>query len=271
MKIYFLLIISIITPSFVNSQELSADFTTDSGIIEFCAGDTVEFLNLSTGYTGLKWIFGDGYETYFNNPKHIYSLGGNFKVSLTVFDASGNSDTANLFLIIHDRPTLQISPETTDTLLNFGQSIEFSAQGNYSSLLWTTGSTEASITVTVSGIYSLAAVGEFGCTAGKTIHVTVSPESDTESAEILVLNNILTPNGDSFNDFLFFKEIEKYEFPLELTIYNSLGKLVFSTNNYQNNWNGKLSNGSDLQVGTYFYIVKSKNHKTGTGFVDLVY
>jgi gliding motility-associated-like protein len=265
MKIYFSLILIWFAFFETQAQNLHAAFVIKTGLTEFCDGDTVVFQNQSTGFTELKWIFGDNYETYLDNPKHVYSAGGNYKVILAVFDAIGNSDTAFVNLTVHDKPSLSVTPETTDTTIDFGQSIDFDAQGNFQTIQWSTGSTSSNFTVTVSGIYTITAVGDFGCKADKTITVTVNQNTQNQDVEITVLNNILTPNGDGSDDFLLFKDIDKFEFPLEITIYNNIGKIVFSDKNYRNNWSG-----NSLPVGTYYYIVKSKNRKTENGFIDLI-
>ncbi len=68
----------------------------------------------------------------------------------------------------------------------------------------------------------------------------------------LVFPNIITPNGDGFNDFLVIKNIETIS-NSRLVIINANGIKVFEANNYQNNWDA--SNAPD---GTYFYVFETK-------------
>lgn len=83
--------------------------------------------------------------------------------------------------------------------------------------------------------------------------------------EISNNNNILiSPNGDSLNDFLVFDEVNNYTHN-KLTIYNRWGNLVYETLNYKNNWDG-TSNGratlnkeSKLPTATYFYYLELGN------------
>ena len=51
----------------------------------------VSFSNLSTPetYRGFEWNFGDGDNSTEENPKHIYSMSGQYGVKFTVFDANG--------------------------------------------------------------------------------------------------------------------------------------------------------------------------------------
>ena len=78
-------------------------------------------------------------------------------------------------------------------------------------------------------------------------------------------NNILiSPNGDSDNEFLIFDEVNQYT-NNRLTIYNRWGNIVYQTEKYLNNWNG-ISNGratinknDKLPEATYFYYLESGN------------
>jgi gliding motility-associated-like protein len=261
----FVIIIFICAFSRTRAQNPVADFAIKAGMSEFCVGDTVELINLSTNFSALKWSFGDGFETYFENPKHIYKTPGNQTVSLVAYSSNSKTDTIRKYLTINPLPDFLVSPDFADTTIVSGVGLSISVSGNYSSVSWSGGSSDNSITVTLPGTYRLEVKSEKGCKLEKVMTVRTSTEIDKNLSEIKVLNNILTPNGDGFNDFLMFSELENYEFPLEISIFNSIGKLVFSSKNYQNTWNAE-----NLSFGTYYYIVNSKNRKTGNGFVDVI-
>ncbi len=61
--------------------------------------------------------------------------------------------------------------------------------------------------------------------------------------------NIITPNGDGFNDILKFTNLEYYN-GSKLQIYNRWGRKVYSDNDYRNNWDG-----GNLSDGIYYYIL----------------
>jgi gliding motility-associated-like protein len=68
----------------------------------------------------------------------------------------------------------------------------------------------------------------------------------------VTIPNIITPNGDEFNQFFHITRIELYRHS-ELTILDRWGKEVFYVVNYHNDWDGH-----GLSSGVYFYILDLK-------------
>ena len=73
-------------------------------------------------------------------------------------------------------------------------------------------------------------------------------------------NYFLTPNGDGQNDLLVLDGIEKSP-SNSIQIFNRYGVMVYSKENYQNEFNGEsnrnsvIDKGSGLDSGIYFYII----------------
>jgi gliding motility-associated-like protein len=119
------------------------------------------------------------------------------------------------------------------------------------------------------GIYQITAIVEFDCyTETVTQNITVVDCSDT-IIPILPFEfpNVITPNGDGKNDLF---EINNLAENTEVIILNRWGNVVFSSSNYQNNWDGKDTSGKDLADGVYTYTFTTEIGKTGHGFVHLV-
>lgn len=77
----------------------------------------------------------------------------------------------------------------------------------------------------------------------------------------LYVPNVFTPNGDGSNDNF---EIRNLPANAKLVVTNRWGKQVFSSNNYQNDWNG-----SDAIDGVYFYQLQVDGDKY-TGWVEIM-
>jgi gliding motility-associated-like protein len=92
------------------------------------------------------------------------------------------------------------------------------------------------------------------------IKVTVegcSPFSDSVTVTIINcdinLPNIITPNGDGFNDKLIINNLEYYP-NSSIVVFNRWGKRVFESNNYQNDWDA-----DGYADGVYYYVLKLKD------------
>ena len=68
--------------------------------------------------------------------------------------------------------------------------------------------------------------------------------------DILIFPNIITPNGDGFNDQFVIPNADKYPNNI-LQVFNRWGKKVYEQQNYDNQWDG-----GGLSEGTYFYIFR---------------
>lgn len=89
------------------------------------------------------------------------------------------------------------------------------------------------------------------------------------TANVAIVNNILTPNGDGKNDYFVVKGIEKYP-AAKLTIFDRGGRMLYATTNYQNNWDGNV-NGNQLAEDTYYYLLDLGESGTIKGFISILY
>ena len=79
------------------------------------------------------------------------------------------------------------------------------------------------------------------------------------------ISEAITPNGDGVNDTWFINNIEKYP-SNSVKVYNRWGDLIFSKNNYQNDWNGSYVNdGNNIpDSSSYYYTIDLD----GNGSID---
>ena len=137
--------------------------------------------------------------------------------------------------------------------------------------MWSTGEISDEILVTTQDNYiCYVFFDETGCESSDSIYVIVNRDVAPDGLAALILNNVITPNGDGINDFFFISNIESFSANVILEIYNNEGNIIYSNLNYKNTWNGKDDNGNDLNTGTYYYILKLKDEKGTTGFIDLL-
>ncbi len=85
--------------------------------------------------------------------------------------------------------------------------------------------------------------------------------------------NIITPDGDRFNENFVIDNIENYPKSV-LSILNRWGDVIYKVTGYNNNWSGKV-NGKLVAPGTYYYeleLNESRNEvKFVKGFFSVLY
>lgn len=125
----------------------------------------------------------------------------------------------------------------------------------------------ASTTYNSPGSYTIIyTIEENGCMAMDSVTILVYEDL------FLQIPNIFTPNGDNLNDdFKVTAEgIESYS----IEIYSRWGAKIFSAQNQDNSWKGKINDGSDAHDGTYYFIITykpiGKEKAIQKGFVNLV-
>jgi gliding motility-associated-like protein len=99
---------------------------------------------------------------------------------------------------------------------------------------------------------------------------TIKPETIIKENPLLapsankkvIVPNVITPNNDGFNDYFMIENLPSYT---QLAVINKKGVLVYSSNNYKNNWNG-----DDLPTGNYKYELKLPDGNIIYGSLDIV-
>lgn len=89
------------------------------------------------------------------------------------------------------------------------------------------------------------------CNANGCDNAEVTVEVQCQGIEIFTG---FSPNGDGINDYFFIANIEAN--PLNtLQIFNKWGNLIYETERYQNDWDGRWNN-KLLPDGTYYYLLE---------------
>ena len=116
---------------------------------------------------------------------------------------------------------------------------------------------------------NLVVNGINSCGSGKKspeLPITVNT-CNNEPLQQLNIPNSFSPNGDGINDFLVIDGIPENS---HLIIFNRKGKILFESENYRNDWDGKDQDGNVLETGTYWYVLKLGGIPNNlTGFIYL--
>jgi gliding motility-associated-like protein len=99
---------------------------------------------------------------------------------------------------------------------------------------------------------SLTITAASGCENSASGIYTVSNEPDLSDRAI---KNVITANGDDKNRVLFIENLHRYP-ENEVRFLDRWGVEIFSTKNYQNDWEARAKDGQYLPAGQYMCIVK---------------
>lgn len=102
--------------------------------------------------------------------------------------------------------------------------------------------------------------------------VTNGPCRASDEMQVIVkdlfIPQAVTPNGDGLNDYLLIYGLANNVIH-HLEIFNRWGQLLYVSNNYENDWDGKTASGELLPADTYFYTLTVRNDLTYSGFFVL--
>ena len=119
---------------------------------------------------------------------------------------------------------------------------------------------------TMAGLYNVSAVVYKVC-GTDTLQAEIEIITCEEQTSNPYISNVLTANNDGINDFLL---IQNCVANIELHILNRWGNLVYSSKNYNNDWDGKDQKGQPLTEGVYTYRYKLPNGTEGQDFLHLI-
>ena len=229
-------------------------FTVDS----VCFGSPTNFTNISTieiGALQYQWDFGDSFYSFSISPSHIYGFAGMDTATLIVKSLLGCADTMNTSIVVFPNPTADAG---ADNSISLGDSYLLNGQGGliYS---WqpATGLSNQNISnpaasPDVTTIYELTVADLNGCTDIDLLTLTVISDIN------LIVSNLMTANGDGYNDKWIVNNIGAYP-GTEAIVVNREGQQVYYSSSYDNSWNGMNKNGKALPDGTYYYFLKLKD------------
>lgn len=231
------------------------------GLVPFCSYDCITLANNSQNYTQFIWSNGSTDSTA--------SVCDSTIISLIVTDQYGCVDTTTINVEPYPVPTAAFTtnPQTSALVLEPVIVTDQSTSPTDSIVTWdwsfpnATPSTGSSAEETI--IYPLASdttitlivTNTYGCSDTITINFDAIPPS---------IPNVFTPNGDGINDFFIIPKAYVLD-NCQLFVYSRWGKVVYRSDNYQNDWDGEGH--SD---GVYYYVVVEPNGDTASGTITIL-
>ncbi len=99
-------------------------------------------------------------------------------------------------------------------------------------------------------VYTVLVEDGKGCNDTARVKITVIDKPFDD----FFIPNVITPNGDAYNDTWYIRDLDRYP-ENQVRIINRWGDEVFFQRPYANNWNGTWK-GNELPGATYYYIIR---------------
>lgn len=200
----------------------------------YCRGESISFNPGS--FASYKWQDNSALSDF------IASQTGVYWVKVT----DDNNCTANDTVRI-----LSISPVPSNFLKNADSICQYdvlviSANTNYQSYSWSTGSSGSSITIEKPGHYILTATDLNMC-SGKDSILVIQKDCYTG----VFIPTAFTPNGDNVND-IFKSKIYGKVLSFSFMVYDRWGHLIFNTSDPFKGWDGNSKKGQ-AEAGTFVW------------------
>lgn len=221
-------------------------------------------------YIGLGTFSGNGISaTGLINPQ---KAGPGIYIINYLFTTSGTGCTYAASFILKINPMPSISLPEKFTVLEDNQvtlrAVASVASGGKLTYKWTpsAGLSADDVAAPVATLhedatYTLTVTSDKGCSTTVKTFVKV--------LKVLVIPNTFTPNSDGINDRWEIKYLNDYP-NATVEIFNRYGTRIFYSNGYGVPWDGR-SNGADMPVGTYYYIISpNSGRKPSSGYLTII-
>ncbi|MBM6498165.1 gliding motility-associated C-terminal domain-containing protein, partial [Flavobacterium macrobrachii] len=114
-----------------------------------------------------------------------------------------------------------------------------------------------SVVITDEGVFTAVATNANNCESSADITITNSFCSIPKG---------VSANNDGDNDFFELSNLDVKK----LQIFNRYGMVIYTKNNYTNEWGGQSDTGDQVPDGTYYYVIEQRSGKVKTGWVYLI-
>ncbi len=252
--------------------------TADFDYENTCLGSTTIFTDLSTVQVGVidrwLWRYGDGSTDSNKEGSYTYTDAGNYNVMLTVWSSTGCKDSTLKIVQITEGLNIELKTSTdivvgnNDTLyFDEGRTVNILVVdfSTYDSVIWFDDSRAESVTIAEEGDFYVNVYSN-SCKAKS--NFTTSWGSSPPPPVGNDIMNLFTPNGDGINDLWIVNDPQIVS-PAVVNVYNRSGSQIYSSNNYQNSWDGQYE-GNPLPQATYYYVITDASGAVFKGAVTII-
>jgi gliding motility-associated-like protein len=235
----------------------------------FCKGGSVQLL--AQGVGTVSWV--PAAPALISNPNIINPVATpdtttTYTVNLT--DQFGCKNSDNIVVEVRVKPVANAGPDQELTYVlktTMDATLAHSYETGVWSLVRNSGTGEFS-----DSTYSKTEVSNLSLGKNKFLWKVkngyCTPSSDTVMITVnnFIVPTLITPNMDGRNDYFVLRGIATLG-KTELIIFDRRGTQVYRNANYDNSWNGVDYNKNPLPSDTYFYVIKSENGISISGYI----
>jgi gliding motility-associated-like protein len=244
-----------------DEEETTIGFSTS--LDESCSGTTITFQldKVKDGVIYL-WNFGDGSFSNKPEPDHVYERAGSYAVTLSMTHRSGGpieNKMATEKIEIYDAPTSAFVHAQREEIGKLPY-VHFE-NNSRSAVKWewdfgdgtTSNETHPDHIYRKAGTYpvTLTVTNAKGCKDQLSLPVTVTKENNLKAPKTF------SPNGDGLKDTFLPESLKELKSPFKLSIFETTGGLVYTTENVEQPWNGRSDQGTGevMPAGDYVWVV----------------
>jgi gliding motility-associated-like protein len=225
---------------------------------------TLHISNKQDGFS-YRWYAWEGTDPFLQADSLLLQVARDTTLYVSAYN--GNCESPGLPVNIRPKE-LPVVDAGADRRILKGESIDLSASGTFASCSWMPhkslefpDSPNPRVSPKATQSYIVTAINAAGCEISDTVTVYVLDK--------FPVPNAFSPNNDGTNDVWEIPTIKDYP-GCKIDIYNKWGNLVFSSNGYQEPWDGTF-HGNALPAGTYYYTLKLSDTKEAIQGTVLIY
>ena len=236
----------------VNVVKLPTIAVAPSDSLVLCAGDSV-LVGVTGSSTSYLWTFPGG---SYSGASFYAKTPGVYVVAGTNSNGCVNYDTLEVYYF-----TVNANAGPDQTVLP-GSTVQLNATGGQLYYWYADVPTYFSDPYNPSAqtvptqdttMYVVEVLSSFGCFDIDTMFVyTFDPA--TLVPDLSNVMNVITPNGDGFNDVFDLSELVRAD-SCDLVVLDRWGAQVFEQKRYTSGWDGSTQGGDPLPDGTYYYLL----------------